>query len=117
MSMLLALLGLLTFSWGTFLPQSKTQQTPGLYERQNLTITGTTFDEKQFVSETDMKVWTVTNPTALKGHAGHHVRITTQADTSKNILVVKSIKLVPAVHKMPSNDDCARCFPQRFLKP
>lgn len=114
MSVVLVLLGLLTFSWSNFLPQSKTQET----QRQNLTITGTSFDEKQFVSDTDMKIWTVTNPTALKGRAGHHVRITAQADTVKNMLVVKSIKVVPAaIHKMPSNDDCARCFPEGFLKP
>ena len=113
MSGLLVLLGLLTFSWSNFLPQLKTQET----QRQNLTITGTSFDEKQFVSDADMKIWTVTNPTALKGHAGHHVRINAQADSTKNILVVRSVKVVPAVRKIPSNDDCARCFPQGFLKP
>jgi hypothetical protein len=113
MSLLPVLLGLLTFSWSNFLPQSKIQET----QRQNLTITGTSFDGKQFVSDTDMRIWTVTNTTALKGHTGHHVRITAQADTAENILVVKSIKVVPAVHRMPSNDDCARCFPKGFLKP
>lgn len=79
MGTLSILLALLTFSWSSFLPQSRTQQT----QPQNLTITGTSFDGKQFVSDTDMKIWTVTNPAALKGHAGHHVRITAQADTTK----------------------------------
>ena len=72
MSAFLVLLGLLTFSWSSFSPQSKTQQP----KRQNLTITGTSFDEKQFVSDADMKIWTVTNSTALKGHAGDHVKTT-----------------------------------------
>lgn len=64
-----------------------------------------TLDEKLFVTEQDMKIWTVTNPMALTGHAGQHVRITAQVDTAKNKLVVKSIKVVAAMHKMPSNDD------------
>jgi hypothetical protein len=33
------------------------------------------------------------------------VRITAQVDTANNTLVVKSIKVVAAMHKMPSNDD------------
>ena len=113
MNLLLVLLGVLTFSSNNFLPQSKIQET----QRQNLTITGTSFDGKQFVSDTDMRIWTVTNPTALKGHTGQHVSLTAQADAAKNIVVVRSIKVVPAVHRMPSNGDCARCFPKGFLKP
>jgi hypothetical protein len=101
MSILLVLLGLLTFSWSNLLPQSRTQETP----RQNVSLAGMTFDEKLFVSDTDMKIWTVANPTVLKGHAGHHVRITAQIDTTTNALVVKSIKVMAAAHKMPSNDD------------
>ena len=101
MSLLLVLLGVLTFSWNNFLPQSKIQEP----QRQNLTITGTSFDEKLFVSDEDMKIWSVTNPKALKGHAGHHVRITAQVDTTKNAIVVKSIRLLPATHEMPSNND------------
>jgi hypothetical protein len=101
MRTLLVLLGLLTFSWTNLLAQSKVQETP----RPNVSITGTTFDEKLFVSDTDMKIWTVTNPAVLKGHAGDHVRITAQLDTAKNVLVVKSIRVVTAEHKMPTNDD------------
>jgi hypothetical protein len=100
-SILLVLLSLLTFSWSNLLAQSKTQETT----RQNVSLTGTTFDEKLFVSDTDMKIWTVTNPTVLKGHAGHHVRITAQLDTANNVLVVKSIKVMAAEHRMPTNDD------------
>jgi hypothetical protein len=100
MRILLVLLSLLTFSWSTLLPQSKPQETP----RQNVT-TGMAFDEKLFVSDTDMKIWTVTNATVLKGHAGHHVRITAQVDATKNVLVVKSVGVMTAAHKMPFNDD------------
>jgi hypothetical protein len=52
-----------------------------------------------------MKIWTVTNPKVLKGHAGHHVRITAQSDATKNVLVVKSIKVLPVMHEKPSNYD------------
>ena len=101
MSFLLVLLSLLTFSWSNLLAQSKTQETP----RQNVSLTGMTFDEKLFVSDTDMKIWSVTNPTVLKGHAGRHVRITAELDTANNVLVVKSIKVMAAEHRMPTNDD------------
>lgn len=107
MSGLFAILALLTFSWTNLVPQSKTQETPrpAVANAKLLSITGMTFDEKLFVTEQDMKIWTVANPITLKGHAAQHVRITAQVDTAKNTLVVKSIKVVPAMHKMPSNDD------------
>ena len=72
---------------------------------KSLSITGTSFDEKLFVSDEDMKIWNVTNPMVLKGHAGHHVRITAQVDNAKNAIVVKSIRPLLATHKMPSNND------------
>jgi hypothetical protein len=107
MSGLFVVLALLTFSSMSVVPQSKTQETPraAVTNAKLLNITGMTFDEKLFVTEQDMKIWTVTNPMALKGHAGQHVTITAQVDIAKNTLVVKSIKVVPAMHKMPSNDD------------
>ena len=104
MSVFFLLLGLLTFSW---IPQSKTPEAPrpAVTNAKPINFTGTSFDEKLFVSDEDMKIWNVTNRRALKGHAGHHVRITAEVDTTKNAIVVKSIKVVPAMHKMPSNDD------------
>jgi len=107
MSKLFVVLGLLTFSWMNAIPQSKTQDTPrpAATNAKPINITGTSFDEKLFVSDENMKIWSVTNPKALKGQAGHHVRITAQVDTTKNALVVKSIRLLPATHDMPSNDD------------
>jgi len=107
MSELFVVLGLLTFSWMSVTPNSKTQEKPRISatNANTVSITGTTFDETLFVSDNDMKIWTVTNPKALKGHAGHHVRITAQSDDMKNALLVKSIKVIPATHEMPSNDD------------
>jgi hypothetical protein len=107
MSELFVVLGLLTFSWMNAIPQSKTQETPrtAATNAKPINIIGMSFDEKLFVSDEDMKIWTVTNPKALKGHAGHHVRITAQVDTTKNAIVVKSITLLPAIHEMPSNND------------
>ncbi len=66
MRTLLVLLGLLTFSWSKLLPQSRAQETPRRNQQQSVSITGMTFDEKLFVSDTDMKIWSVTNPKALK---------------------------------------------------
>jgi hypothetical protein len=107
MSELFVVLGLLTFSWMNVIVQSKTQETPRTTatNAKPINIIGMSFDEKLFVSDEDMKIWTVTNPKALKGHAGHHVRITAQVDTTKNAIVVKSITLLPAIHEMPSNND------------
>ena len=107
MSELFVVLGLLTFSWMNAIPQSKTQETPrtAATNAKPINITGMSFDEKLFVSDEDMKIWSVTNPKTLKGHAGHHVRITAQVDTTKNAIVVKSITLLPAIHEMPSNND------------
>jgi hypothetical protein len=107
MSELFVVLGLLTFSWMNVIAQSKTQETPrtAATNAKPINITGMSFDEKLFVSDEDMKIWSVTNPKALKGHAGQHVRITAQVDTTKNAIVVKSIRLLPATHEMPSNND------------
>jgi hypothetical protein len=108
MSELFVVLGLLTFSWMNVIAQSKTQETPrtAATNAKPIDITGMSFDEKLFVSDEDMKIWTVTNPKALKGHAGHHARITAQVDTTRNAIVVKSIRLLPpAIHEMPSNND------------
>lgn len=106
MSQLFVVLGLLTFSWMNVIAQSKTQETPrAATNAKPINITGMSFDEKLFVSDEDLKIWSVTNPKALKGHAGHHVRITAQVDTTKNAIVVKSIRVLPATHEMPSNND------------
>lgn len=117
MSELFVVLGLLTFSWMNAIPQAKTPETPrtAATNAKPINITGTSFDEKLFVSDQDMKIWSVTNPKALKGHAGHHIRITAQVDATKNAIAVKSIRLLPATHEMPSNNDYRlNILPQPF---
>ena len=73
-------------------------------------------DEKNFVTDKDNKVWTVTNPAALKGHAGHHVSVAVQADATQDGFTVKSVKeLTPSAGKTPkaleNNDDRLRVPP------
>jgi hypothetical protein len=43
-------------------------------------------DGKMFTSDKDNKMWTVSNPEALKGHEGHHVTIKAKIDVAKNQL-------------------------------
>jgi hypothetical protein len=50
-------------------------------------------DGKTFVSDTDSKSWTVTNPDAVKGHEGHHVVLTAHVDTDKGEVHVVSLKM------------------------
>jgi hypothetical protein len=55
------------------------------------TITGTiSLDEKSFIAESDLKIWTVANPNSLKGHAGHRVSITATVDAAKDKVTVRS---------------------------
>ena len=58
-------------------------------------------DEKSFVNDKDKKSWTVENPVALKGHAGHHVSVTATVDADKNEITVKSVKMLTAKAKTP----------------
>ena len=42
-----------------------------------ITVMGTVSqDGKTLVSDSDHKTWTISNPSAIKGHEGHHVRLT-----------------------------------------
>src|ERR1700745_3050968 len=41
-------------------------------------------DGKTFVSDKDNKTWKVSNPDALKGHEGHHVRVRAHVDADKD---------------------------------
>jgi len=44
-----------------------------------------------FVTDTGQKIWVVENPEALKGHEGHHLKITGQVDTSKKTVHVNEV--------------------------
>jgi hypothetical protein len=50
-------------------------------------------DGKMFTSDKDNKMWTVTNPEALKSHEGHHVTVKGHVDPAKNEIHVTSIKM------------------------
>jgi hypothetical protein len=50
-------------------------------------------DGKTFVSDSDSKSFTVTNPEAVKGHEGHHVVLTAHVDTDTNEVNVVSLKM------------------------
>jgi hypothetical protein len=47
-------------------------------------------DGKTFVSDSDHKSWTVTNPGAVKGHEGHHVTLTAHVDANTEQDLYKS---------------------------
>jgi hypothetical protein len=46
-----------------------------------------------FVSDKGEKNWTIVNPDAVKGHAGHHVLLTAHVDADKNQVEVVSLKM------------------------
>ena len=50
-------------------------------------------DGKMFTSDKDNKMWTVSNPEALKGHEGHHVTIKGKIDVAKNQIEITSVKM------------------------
>jgi len=50
-------------------------------------------DGKTFVSDSDSKSWTVTNPDAVKGHEGHHVVLTAHVDADTSQVNVVSLKM------------------------
>jgi hypothetical protein len=50
-------------------------------------------DGKMFVSDTDSKSWTISNPETVKGHEGHHVTLTAKVDADKSAVEVVSLKM------------------------
>ena len=50
-------------------------------------------DGTTFVSDSDSKSWTVTNPDAVKGHEGHHVVLTAHMDADTSQVNVVSLKM------------------------
>jgi hypothetical protein len=51
-------------------------------------------DGKTFVSDSDSKSWTISNPDAVKGHEGHHVTLKAHINADKNEVHVVSLKMV-----------------------
>jgi len=50
-------------------------------------------DGKTFVSDSDGKSYTISNPDAVKGHEGHHVTLKAQVSADKNEVNVMSLKM------------------------
>lgn len=120
------LLGIMAFFCINVLHQANAQTTPkaSATEAKVMAITGTlAADEKSLVTDTDKKIWTVTNPEVLKGHAGQHVSITAQIDPAKEgEITVKSVKILTASaaqtpKTLEDNDDRLRVPPLYHKKP
>jgi hypothetical protein len=85
------------------IPQSKAQiKARGM---KTATISGATFDEKNFVNDADLKLWTVTNPRLLKGLAAQYVTLTGPVDDRDRTITVESVRLIlPKQAKLRSAD-------------
>lgn len=46
------------------------------------------------VSDSDKKVWTVSNPATLADHQGHHVQVKATADAAKSTVDVQEVKML-----------------------
>ena len=62
-------------------------------------------DGKTFVSDTDGKSWTISNPDAVKGHEGHHVTLKAQVSPDKNEVNVMSLKMAGDTMKIGSSQN------------
>lgn len=95
-------------------PQAKP---PTASASKPVTITGMiSLDEKSFIAESDLKIWTVANPNVLKDHAGHRVTITANVNAAKDKVTVRSIRVLMPLPPT-NNDDILRApelFPRRF---
>ena len=62
--------------------------------KKAIQVTGKISDDgKTFVSDTDSKTWSITNPDAVKRHEGHHVTLTAQVYRDKNGVQVMSLRM------------------------
>jgi len=62
---------------------------------KTITLSGKVGDDgKTFVADRDAKSWKVSNPDALKGHEGHHVKVKAQVDADKDEIQVGSVKMI-----------------------
>jgi len=50
-------------------------------------------DGTTFTADKDQKSWTIMNPEAVKGHEGHHVRVSAHVYPDKNQIHVMSVKM------------------------
>lgn len=63
---------------------------------RSVTLIGiVTADEKRVIERYDKQIWTVANPTALKGHAGKRVSITAKIGANDTVNVESIRVLTP----------------------
>ncbi len=90
------LASLSAFAFPQYGNQGSTDQQTSATEQTSteaVTLSGKVGDDgKSFVSDTDNKSWTVSNPHALKGHEGQEVKIKAHEDAAKNEIRVVSVK-------------------------
>jgi len=46
------------------------------------------------VTEGDNKIWTVTNPSTVADHQGHHVQVKATTDPDKSMITVQEVKML-----------------------
>src|SRR4029077_3301068 len=66
-----------------------------------LIIWGTVAGDGQTVVGDKGKTWKVNNPDALKGHEGHHVRVTAQIETKRNEIHIVSVAMLKKHDETP----------------
>ena len=78
--------------WAHASAQKNDKSTDDSSAKARITATGVVSnDGKKFIADKDKKEWTIDNPDAVKGDAGHHVRL--EADeTRTDTLHVRSVK-------------------------
>ncbi len=62
-----------------------------------MSLTGWVKDENGktvFVNDKDKQSWDISNPDAVKGHEGHHVKIKAKLDEASHSLTVDSVKMM-----------------------
>jgi hypothetical protein len=69
-------------------------------------ITGKISDDgKTFVSDSDGKSYTISNPDAVKGHEGHHVTLKANVSADKSTVDVVSLKMAGDTMKKNSSQN------------
>lgn len=46
------------------------------------------------VTEDDKKIWTVTNPSTVADHQGHHIQVKATTDPEKSTITVQEVKML-----------------------
>ena len=93
--LLMLALGAFLFTTGAFAQDSmKPSPDSGKAMGKSVKVVGKISDDgKSFVSDKDGKTWTIENPDAVKGHEGHHVVLSANADAASSTVHVNSLKM------------------------